>query len=503
VAAVEVIVPQRKPRLWHRVLIARLRAAGHAVSVLHQPDAATWPPLMVHALGLERRIFRRSEPCLAAITSEIAQVPRSGTPSVRLDLAGLAANTQEPTLRLAFDGTYSDAAVPIALAGGRLPEIQAVVDNQFVVGSASPMVDKRESAALGAEDVLARAITLALVVVAGLENGSVTTAGGTTFPRQAASTATDRRFLTSYLGSALPRLGGEALRRMRFRYAHWRVGYRFNDAAGVAETGRLGTGWSELPDPGDHFYADPFAFEWRGESFIFVEDYSHATKKAAISVVTFDDRGAPQPPQPVLERDFHLSYPQVFARDGEIWMLPEACSSGKLTLYRAARFPDQWTAETELIDGREISDATLLEHGGRWWLFATERDGFGSTSDTMAVFHSPALMGPWTPHRANPVLIDRRAARPGGAFVPVAGKLFLPVQDGTKGYGGGLGLAEILRLDEDWVQMSSPHPVSAIGDWPYPQIHTLNRAGRLEVIDGIAAMPRRPTAEVSSHTRRT
>jgi hypothetical protein len=277
---------------------------------------------------------------------------------------------------------------------------------------------------------------------------------------------------------------------MRYRHAHWRVGYRFADGPGVAETGELGTGWRQVPDDGGHFYADPFPFEWQGRHFIFVEDYPHAAGKALISVVEVGETGEAPTPAPVLEEPFHLSYPQVFERHGAIWMLPEASASGRLTLYRAERFPDRWVPETVLLEGGAISDATLLDEGGRLWLFATDRDGHGSTSDMLAVFDAPALKGPWKPHRLNPILIDRRRARPGGAFQRIGGRILLPVQDGTNGYGGGLGLSELLRLDEDCVRLSGPVPVGPEGDWPYPRIHTLNRAGRLEVIDGIAAVRR-------------
>jgi hypothetical protein len=169
-------------------------------------------------------------------------------------------------------------------------------------------------------------------------------------------------------------------------------------------------------------------------------------------------------------------------------MLPEGSGGGRLTLYRASPFPDRWVVEAVLLEG-EISDATLFEHNGLLWLFATDRDGHGSTSDTMVVFSSPALSGPWKPHPMNPVMIDRRMARPGGAFARKRdGGIVLPVQDGTLGYGGGLGLSELLQLDERTVRLSPARPVETSGDWPYPKIHTLNRVGRLETIDGIAAM---------------
>ncbi|MHA6643853.1 glucosamine inositolphosphorylceramide transferase family protein [Mesorhizobium sp. A623] len=483
--AIEVIVPHPGPRLWHRIVIERLRTDGHGVSVVHQSGAGQWPPSMKAALRFERRLFRRHEPGLASILPEISEMSSATAPNLRVDLSGAAPNGSIPTLRLAFDGACSDAAMVVAIANGRLPEIEAVLDADRVVGRAFPMLDKRESTALGSDDVLARAVTLVLAMVKRFDGGWSADAGKAR-PRILGA-AGDLRFMSAYACKALPRLGREALRRSRYRHAHWRVGYRFIDGPGIAQTGALGTGWARIADRGDRFYADPFAFEWQGKPYIFVEDYPHATKKAVISVAEFDAGGVAQTPDPVLEEPFHLSYPQVFHWEGEVWMLPEGSAGGGLTLYRAAEFPRRWEAHSTLLEG-EISDATLLEHQGRWWLFATQRDGHGSTSDTLVVFQAPKPVGPWTPHRLNPILIDRRTARPGGAFIRTDGKLLLPVQDGTLGYGGGLGLVELLELNDENVRLSAPAAISETGDWPYPQIHTLNRAGRLEVIDGIAAV---------------
>lgn len=487
---IDIIVPQSGARNWQMVVAERLRAEGYDIAVLHRPGPANWPAAVNAALAFERRIFRRTGPGLAAPTAEIPASPRSRSAALRLDLTGNAAPSNVPTITLAFDGSRCDLSAAVAVAAGKLPVIEAVLDRKTVVGRAWPMIDKRESAALGIEDVLARAITLAVSAVRAFAEGRL--AGNEPGPATAPNDdGTAMRFASAYLTKALPRLGREAIRRARFRHAHWRVGYRFTDGPGVAETGRLGDGWSVLPGPGDRFYADPFAFEWQGRSFVFVEDYHHATGKAVISVVPFDIDGVPQEARVVLEEAHHLSYPQVFERDGAIWMLPEASSGGKLTLYRATAFPDRWAAEAVLVEG-EISDATLLEHEGLLWLFATHRDGYGSTSDTLAVFSSASLTGPWMAHPLNPILIDRRGARPGGAFIRnPEGRIFLPVQDGTLGYGGGLGLSELLMLDRRTVRLSAPRPVAADGDWPYPKIHTLNRSGRLEVIDGIAAVRKR------------
>jgi len=486
---IDIIVPQTAPRRWQKLVIERLKADGYDIAVLHQPGTAGWPAVASAAFAFERRVFRRHGPSLADALPAIPAAVSGRPAELRLDLTGQATPSDIPTISLLFDGAGRDFAAATAVAAGGLPTIEAILDAKTVVGRALPMVDKRESSALGTEDVLARAVTLAVSIPRAFAEGRL--AANEPLSKGGRQGAGAMRFASAYLGSALPRLGREALRRLRFRHAHWRVGFRFTDGPGVAETGALGNGWSVLPDAGDHFYADPFPFHWQGRSFIFVEDYPHVTGKAVISAVPFDAKGVPQTPQVVLEEPHHLSYPQVFERDGDIWMLPEGSGGGQLTLYRASPFPDRWVAEAALLEG-EISDATLFEHDGWLWLFATDRDGYGSTSDTLVVFSSRALSGPWKPHPMNPVMIDRRMARPGGAFVRRHdGGIVLPVQDGTLGYGGGLGLSELLQLDAQTVRLSPARPVEAGGDWPYPKIHTLNRAGRLETIDGIAAVRKR------------
>ena len=82
-------------------------------------------------------------------------------------------------------------------------------------------------------------------------------------------------------------------------------------------------------------------------------------------------------------------------------------------------------------------------------MFAATRDGAGSCSDTLSIFHAAHLRGPWQPHAGNPILVDQSCARPAGAFVRRHGKLWRPVQDCRGGYGTGIGLAEVMRLDPD------------------------------------------------------
>jgi hypothetical protein len=106
------------------------------------------------------------------------------------------------------------------------------------------------------------------------------------------------------------------------------------------------------------------------------------------------------------------------------------------------------------------------------------------------VFHAKSLQGPWVPHPANPIRIDRAAARPGGRFVRVGDRIVLPLQDGTDEYGGALGLADVVELDETKVRLTVPVPILSPDKSTYPKIHTLNSSEHLEVIDCISPVLR-------------
>jgi hypothetical protein len=146
--------------------------------------------------------------------------------------------------------------------------------------------------------------------------------------------------------------------------------------------------------------------------------------------------------------------------------------------------------EATLLSGIGASDATIVRHGGRFWMLASVWDGEGSWSDSLSIFSATDLFGPWEPHAANPVLVDQASARSAGNIVERHGRLWRPVQDLTNGPGTGIGLAEIIRLDQEKYKQKVRAVLKAPQDWPGRRLHTLNRAGRLECIDAAAHSPR-------------
>jgi hypothetical protein len=470
---ISVILPSAGCRRWQVELVERLAAAGHTVSVRH--GAATREPIGPKAvLALEALRFAPSlaSPCEPLSANEHCPA------DLFIDLTNAAAKQDAPTLTLQFCGRDSFlAGMAGMVANGGRAELAVLVDGA-VVARGRPMIQDRLWLTRVADNLLAGGISVVVQAINRLERGEKSAVLPPSLPAKGGCFAW---YYPLFLAKGLTERISQKLRRRPF---YWQVAYRRIDGPGIAETGKLdGREFTVLPDDGERFYADPFVFERDGRVYLFVEEFPYATGRGIISVAELSEDGIFGTPRPVLEESHHLSYPQVFARDGEIYMIPESAAARELVLYRATQFPGGWVRDTVLLKDRDINDATLFETEGSFWLIGTERFGHGSASDTMVAYCAPALRGPWEPHPLNPATVDHSAARPGGAFIRQDGKVLLPVQNGSQIYGGGLGLMELERLDDGDVRFSPPRAILPGPAWDRKGIHTLNRAGGVEVID--------------------
>jgi len=292
---------------------------------------------------------------------------------------------------------------------------------------------------------------------------------------------------------SIARKGGRFVRSRIGRagsFLQWFVAYRFdgetgsaNDAPQVARGG-----FRHLVPPPDRFWADPFPVCCGDRYYVFVEQYLYQERKAHIAVLQVGRDGSWTHPVPVLERPYHLSYPFVFQWRGDYFMYPEARASGAVELYRATSFPFAWELEGRVLANVRAVDPTLTEIDGRWWMFANvAREGMSDPScwdDELHLFHAPTPLGPWTPHRRNPVKSDLRGARPAGRLYRVNGDLYRPAQDCSERYGQAITINRIVRINPDEFQevvASEIRPRWAAG---LLRTHTINAASGLTVIDG-------------------
>ena len=273
--------------------------------------------------------------------------------------------------------------------------------------------------------------------------------------------------------------------RTLFSYDQWFLAYRRR--GGLPDESREPDlspfRFKSVMPPKDRFWADPFPMRVKGADFILFEDYPYATKRGVISALEMGPDGPKGAPQVVLSLDYHLSYPFLFEWRGEWFMIPETTDVGRVELYRATRAPSEWKLEQVLIEGMPLADCTLAEIEGRWWMFANSAAPGASFWDELHLFHAPTPLGPWTPHRRNPVVSDVRASRPAGGLFRSRGSWYRPAQDCSGGYGSAMNIQRIVRLD--LLEYQQEHVARVSPDW-MPGLtgtHTLNALGGLTVID--------------------
>jgi hypothetical protein len=295
-------------------------------------------------------------------------------------------------------------------------------------------------------------------------------------------TLTTCRFVTRILSRFLSR-------RMYswFRCEKWGIAYRARAAPPQPGEGRRFL----LPGP-DRFYADPFCYSRHGKHYIFFEDYRYESQKAVISYVEIDSLAQHTAPQVALSADYHLSYPFLFEWQGDVYLMPETSTERRIEVYRAVEFPCRWVRDRVVMDNVGAVDATLLSHGGLFWLFAATESPSGGYDTELSAFYAETPLGPWTPHRHNPVVTDVRSARPAGGFFMIGDALIRPGQDCSERYGGAVTLSQVDLLTPTEYREHTVAKLPPIWEPGCTGTHTISRTAEFEALDLILSWRRLP-----------
>jgi hypothetical protein len=251
--------------------------------------------------------------------------------------------------------------------------------------------------------------------------------------------------------------------------------------------------FTRLVPPPDRFWADPHLVVRDGRYYVFLEEYLYATHRAHLSVLVLGRDGKHESPVPIIERPYHLSYPHIVSWRGELYLIPESKGNRTVEAYRCKRFPYEWELAAVLMENVDVVDSTLIEHGGRWWLFANvvETEGVSSWDELFLYSADSPLSTRWTPHPQNPIVSDVTRSRPAGPLFRRDGRLYRPSQNSALRYGFGFNINEVIELsathyDERVVKRVEPN-------WD-PEIyatHTFCSEHGLTVIDGMRRFWRR------------
>lgn len=225
-----------------------------------------------------------------------------------------------------------------------------------------------------------------------------------------------------------------------------------------------------------YWYADPFLFEYKGETWLFTEAFDNKTEKGLIACSKYEN-GTFSSPKIVLEEDFHLSYPFVYEEDGEVFMLPETSADGCIQIYKAIDFPEKWMKHKVLVRVENAVDTIVYD---KKLITSVVTDNSEKRVD-IDIYDMNGELVMKSLHK------ESQQARGAGRIVTAEGKTIRPAQDCTGGvYGAGLVFYQFEEKGENFAETQmytlSPKEFS-IGNQNAEGVHTYAKIKNLEVLD--------------------
>lgn len=242
--------------------------------------------------------------------------------------------------------------------------------------------------------------------------------------------------------------------------------------------------WQEFRPYVNGQVADPFIYDYKGQTAVFYEFIPDGLKKGEIHCSLIDDKGNVINSQPILVKDYHLAYPFVFEFKSKLYMIPDSGSNHIVDIYECTHFPFKWEHKKTIFQGQKMVDCTLMEYDNKWWMFCniTENSHLSSTDHLHIFVTDDPVEGEWIPHRKNPIMSEAGKARPAGRIFQEDGTWYRPSQNSSFSYGYGLNINKIITLnDQDYQE----ELINSFAPWEGDMagIHTVNSTDKWVIVD--------------------
>jgi len=175
----------------------------------------------------------------------------------------------------------------------------------------------------------------------------------------------------------------------------------------------------------------------------------------------------------------HVSYPQIISDGSRTYLLPEVGGHLSPQLYELTPDGKVVVSISPLLgfDGVRLTDATLFEQNGEWFLFGSQ----GPTSDyQLELWVGEAIYGPYHQHPSSPIRIDPTGSRMAGPVDSKNGTVLRFGQDCASRYGDGVNIFKITNLtstEYEEIPFGEIHMTGAFGP------HTFSRNGQGVILD--------------------
>ncbi|WP_162880254.1 glucosamine inositolphosphorylceramide transferase family protein [Mariniflexile rhizosphaerae] len=261
------------------------------------------------------------------------------------------------------------------------------------------------------------------------------------------------------------------IRKIKKEQLNWKIG--------IKKDGKT----TLLKQPKKSFWADPFIIKANNENFFVYFEELKSNNLGKISCVELNSNLEIVRKEDIINTDYHLSFPNIFFKEDNYYMIPESSQNNTLQLFECNQFPFKWDFKTNLMENIKLLDAVWIYHNDLYWIFANKIEDFEhDNNEKLYLYYSKNLFSnDWKPHIKNPIITDASLARNAGGFIIENGKLKRVSQNCMKGYGQNIVINEVkLLTKEDYYEEKTSEILPQKG---FIGMHTLNKLKNMEVMD--------------------
>ena len=269
---------------------------------------------------------------------------------------------------------------------------------------------------------------------------------------------------------------------MILRSDMWNLGFITDDISDVIKSDRLNIHWMKH-NYTDRWFADPYLLEVTDDKIVvLVEEFSYKLRKGRIArlVVSRPDYVL-QDMKIILELPTHLSFPVIYQKDEDIFVMPENSKSGGITIYK---YNPQAIRLEKLheVGSLPLTDATIVKaKTGEEFIFSTKLPNPNGNELQIYSYDGNKLQMDENPI-ANITFPSNVARNAGDAFY-IGEQMYRPAQDCNKCYGNGLDIQKVNIKGHSFTfetikTFHSDNPNYSLG------YHTFNMKNGLIIVDG-------------------
>lgn len=270
--------------------------------------------------------------------------------------------------------------------------------------------------------------------------------------------------------------------RMILRSDMWNLGFITDDITDVIKSDKLNIHWMKH-NYTDRWFADPYLLEVTDKQIVvLVEEFCYKLRKGRIArlVVSRPDYVL-QDMKIILELPTHLSFPVIYRKDNEVYVMPENSKSGGIVIYR---YDDQnfKLEKVQEVSMLPLTDATIVKlKSGEEYVFSTKLPNPNGDELQIYSFDGKTMLMDEKPIAS--VSFPSNIARNAGDAFYIDEQMYRPAQDCNKCYGNGIVIQKVNKEGNTFMfetinSFHSANPDYSLG------YHTFNMKKGLIVVDG-------------------